>query len=92
MPLLIVDDLGMRKLPITAAEDLLEIIMLRNERASRRFSVPSWRLPPVRAIAVGFGDRSARYPRLKRRETSPREPSSVASSVHLCVPPGVLYR
>src|SRR5207248_2644483 len=34
VPLLIVDDLGMRKLPITAAEDLLEIIMRRYERAS----------------------------------------------------------
>ena len=32
--LLIVDDLGMRKLPKTAAEDLLEIIMRRHERAS----------------------------------------------------------
>ena len=34
MPLLIVDDIGMRKLPITAAEDLLEIIMRRHERVS----------------------------------------------------------
>ena len=34
VPLLIVDDLGMRKLPITAAEDLLEIIMRRHERVS----------------------------------------------------------
>ncbi len=34
VPLLIIDDLGMRKLPITAAEDLLEIIMRRHERAS----------------------------------------------------------
>jgi DNA replication protein DnaC len=34
MPLLILDDLGMRKLPMTAAEDLLEIIMRRYERAS----------------------------------------------------------
>ena len=33
-PLLIIDDLGMRKLPSTAAEDLLEIIMRRYERAS----------------------------------------------------------
>jgi len=33
-PLLIVDDFGMRKLPATAAEDLLEIIMRRYERAS----------------------------------------------------------
>jgi DNA replication protein DnaC len=32
--LLIVDDLGMRKLPHTAAEDLLELIMRRYERAS----------------------------------------------------------
>jgi len=34
LPLLILDDLGMRKLPLTAAEDLLEIIMRRYERAS----------------------------------------------------------
>src|SRR5687768_18439744 len=34
VPLLIVDDLGMRKLPHTAAEDLLEIIMRRYERTS----------------------------------------------------------
>jgi DNA replication protein DnaC len=34
IPLLIIDDLGMRKLPPTAAEDLLEIIMRRYERAS----------------------------------------------------------
>ena len=34
VPLLIVDDFGMRKLPHTAAEDLLEIIMRRYERAS----------------------------------------------------------
>ncbi len=32
--LLIIDDLGMRKLPLTAAEELLEIIMRRYERAS----------------------------------------------------------
>jgi DNA replication protein DnaC len=34
VPLLILDDFGMRKLPQTAAEDLLEIIMRRYERAS----------------------------------------------------------
>jgi len=33
-PLLIIDDFGMRKLPLTAAEDLLEIVMRRYERAS----------------------------------------------------------
>jgi DNA replication protein len=32
--LLIIDDFGMRKLPQTAAEDLLEIVMRRYERAS----------------------------------------------------------
>jgi len=34
LPLLILDDLGMRKLPLTAAEDILEIVMRRYERAS----------------------------------------------------------
>lgn len=34
VPLLIVDDFGMRKLPLTAAEDLLEIVMRRYERGS----------------------------------------------------------
>src|SRR5215475_4706197 len=33
VPLLIIDDFGMRKLPHTAAEDLLEIVMRRYERA-----------------------------------------------------------
>jgi DNA replication protein DnaC len=34
VPLLIVGNLGMRRLPHTAAEDLLEIVMRRDERAS----------------------------------------------------------
>ncbi|MGH7304584.1 MAG: ATP-binding protein [Candidatus Rokuibacteriota bacterium] len=34
VPLLIIDDLGLRKLPHPAAEDLLEIVMRRYERAS----------------------------------------------------------
>lgn len=34
VPLLILDDLGMRKLPLTAAGELLGIIMRRYERAS----------------------------------------------------------
>jgi DNA replication protein DnaC len=34
VPLLIIDDLGMRKLPNTAAEELLEIVMRRYERTS----------------------------------------------------------
>jgi DNA replication protein DnaC len=34
VPLLIIDDLGMRKLGPTAAEELLEIVMRRYERAN----------------------------------------------------------
>ena len=34
IPLLVLDDLGMRKFPAAAAEDLLEIVMRRYERAS----------------------------------------------------------
>jgi DNA replication protein DnaC len=34
VPLLIIDDLGIRTLPLTAAEDLLEIVMRRYQRAS----------------------------------------------------------
>ena len=34
MPMLIIDDLGMRTLPPTAAEELLEIAMRRYERTS----------------------------------------------------------
>lgn len=34
VPLLVIDDLGMRKLAATAAEDLLELVMRRYERAS----------------------------------------------------------
>ena len=34
VPLLIIDDLGMRQLPFSAAEDLLELIMRRYERGS----------------------------------------------------------
>jgi DNA replication protein DnaC len=34
VPLLVLDDLGMKRLPHTAAEDLLEIVMRRYERTS----------------------------------------------------------
>ena len=34
IPLLVIDDLGMRRLPHTAAEDLLELVMRRYERVS----------------------------------------------------------
>ena len=42
MPLLIIDDFGMRKLPLTAAEDLLEIVMRRYERASTPETASAW--------------------------------------------------
>src|SRR6202522_2757246 len=38
VPLLIIDDFGMRKLPHTAAEVVLEIIMRRTERGSTRLT------------------------------------------------------
>lgn len=38
VPLLIIDDLGMRKLPPTAAEDLLELVMRRHEKAATLFT------------------------------------------------------
>src|SRR5437879_528848 len=38
VPFLIIDDLGMRKLPATAAEDLLELIQRRYERVSTLLS------------------------------------------------------
>jgi predicted signal transduction protein with EAL and GGDEF domain len=54
VPLLILDDLGMRKLPLTAAEELLEIIMRRYERASTMLtsnrgavSGRAWRSPKL---------------------------------------------
>jgi len=41
VPLLLIDDLGMRRLPHTAAEDLLEIVMRRYEKASTLAHVES---------------------------------------------------
>jgi hypothetical protein len=42
VPLLILDDFGMRKLPHTAAEDLLEIVMRRYERFSTVSAKQRW--------------------------------------------------
>ena len=55
VPLLIIDDLGMRKLPATAAEDLLELVMRRYERASTLFTSNR----PVDDWAKLFGDAPA---------------------------------
>jgi DNA replication protein DnaC len=55
--LLIIDDFGMRKLPQTAAEDLLEIVMRRYERASTLLTsnrlVEDWRKLLADVAAVG---------------------------------------
>jgi DNA replication protein DnaC len=55
VPLLILDDIGMRKLPMTAAEDLLEIIMRRYERASTMLTSNR----PVEDWGKMFGDTAA---------------------------------
>jgi DNA replication protein DnaC len=55
VPLLIIDDLGMRKLPATAAEDLLEIIMRRYERVSTLLTSNR----PVEDWGKLFGDTAA---------------------------------
>src|SRR3954471_17838366 len=55
VPLLIIDDLGMRKLPPTAAEDLLELVMRRYERTSTLFTSNR----PVEAWGKLFGDAAA---------------------------------
>jgi DNA replication protein DnaC len=55
VPLLIIDDLGMRKLPLTAAEELLEIIMCRYERASTLLTSNR----PVDDSGKLLGDRAA---------------------------------
>jgi DNA replication protein DnaC len=55
VPLLIIDDLGMRKLPATAAEDLLELVMRRYERSSTVFTSNR----PVEDWGKLFGDTAA---------------------------------
>ena len=55
VPLLIIDDLRMRKLPPTAAEELLEIVMRRYERT--RTLLPSNR--PVEDWGKLLGDSAA---------------------------------
>jgi DNA replication protein DnaC len=54
VPLLILDDLGMRKLPLTAAEGLLEIIMRRYERASTHADLD----PPSGKLGKSAGKQS----------------------------------
>ena len=73
VPLLIIDDLGMRKLPHTAAEDLLELIMRRYERASTLLTsnrpVDDWGKAPRRHRRR---HRAARPPAPSRARTQVR--------------------
>ncbi len=55
VPLLVIDDLGMKRLPHTAAEDLLEIVMRRYERASTLITSNR----PVEDWGKLFGDTAA---------------------------------
>jgi DNA replication protein DnaC len=54
-PLVIIDDIGMRKLPATAAEDLLEVIMRRYERASTLLTTNR----PIEDLGKQLGDTAA---------------------------------
>jgi len=53
-----IDDFGMRKLPLTAAEDLLEIVMRRYERAQHAADLQ----PPGRGLGQAAGRRGLRSP------------------------------
>ena len=86
VPLLILDDFGMRRLPHTAAEDLLEIIMRRYERCSTLLTsnrpVEDWGKLLSDVAAVGsMLDRLLHHghvlkcgPRSWRTKTAPTEP------------------
>ncbi|MGB9103317.1 MAG: IS21-like element helper ATPase IstB [Terriglobales bacterium] len=89
IPLLIIDDLGMRKLPLTAAEELLEVIMRRYERASTLLTsnrpVEDWgKLLGDAAAITAMLDRLLHHgyvlkcgPRSWRTKTDLPEPSTV---------------
>ena len=83
VPLLIIDDLGMRKLPATAAEDLLEIVMRRHERAVEDWGKLLGDTPAVAAMldrllehghVLRCGPRSWRMRRHSAEEKSLQEP------------------
>jgi DNA replication protein DnaC len=76
LPLLIIDDLGMRKLPLTAAEDLLETVMRSKERASTietsNRSVDDW--------GKLLGDAAAVSAMLDQQLCSPRQSGNSVST------------
>src|SRR5262249_58181100 len=57
--LLIIDDFGMRKLPQTAAQDLLEIAMRLYERTSRRLTSNRPAVDWGRRLSAGAGVRAS---------------------------------
>jgi len=67
VPLLIGDDLGMRKLPHTAAEDLLEVVMRRYERVSTLLVGHSPKLSRCNWSAEGQHFTAAGGPGCRRR-------------------------
>ncbi len=91
VPLLIVDDLGMRKLPHTAAEDLLELIMRRYERASTLLTsnrpVEDWgKLLGDTAAVTALLDRLLHHAHVLK--CGPRSwRTKVTSDLHPVVPP-----
>ena len=85
VPLLIIDDLGMRKLPHTAAEDLLEIIMRRYERASTpRPSPPCWIACCIMAMSSRAGH--AAGARRSSPTCAPRRPRGRTPPVSAAMP------
>jgi DNA replication protein DnaC len=88
VPLLIIDDLGMRKLPHTAAEDLLELIMRRYERASTLLTsnrpVDDWgKLLGDTAAVTALLDRLLHHAHVLKCG-----PRSWRTKVHADLPPG----
>lgn len=80
MPLLIIDDFGMRKLPHTAAEDLLEIIMRRYER----FSTLLTSIRPAEDRGKLLGDVAAVCAMLEAPNERLHSPLSFVRSTGVC--------
>jgi DNA replication protein DnaC len=81
VPLLIIDDLGMRKLAHTAAEDLLELIMRRYERVSTMLTsnrpVDDWgKLLGDTAAVTALLDRLLHHAHVRSADHGAGEPRS----------------
>jgi len=77
VPLLIIDDFGMRKLPHTAAEDLLEIVMRRYEQRQHTVDFQ----PPRGGLGQAAG-RCRRRQRHARPSAPPRPHAEIRSGLH----------